>query len=133
MVRRVFTATVQFLFFTLAISCFAVTQQPSQPNKDECSVPTYTGKDLDKHPTILAKPEPDYSKEDRRKYAQGVTTLRAALCGSGEVLNIKIVQGLSEHVDQKTIAAARKIQFIPGEKNGAKVSRPVILKYFVTR
>jgi hypothetical protein len=90
-VKPVLTATIKILSFTLVISFFAVAQQPSQPNKDECSVPTYTGKDLDKHPTILAKPEPDY------------------------------------------IAAARKIQFIAGEKNGVKVSRPVILKYFVTR
>ncbi len=129
--KRVLAATTKFLSLTLAFSFFAVAQQPSQPDKDACSVPIYTGKDIDKHPTILAKPEPDYSKEDRRKYAQGVTTLRAVLCGTGEVLNIKVVQGLGDDIDQKTIAAARKIHFIPGEKNGVKVSRPVILKYFV--
>ena len=132
--KRVFTATTKFLSVTLAISCFAVAQQPSSPsNTNECSVPTYTGKDIDKHPKILAKPEPDYSREDRRKYAQGVTTLRAILCGTGEVLNIRVLEGLDDDIDQKTIAAARKIRFVPGEKNGVKVSRPVILKYLVTQ
>jgi Gram-negative bacterial TonB protein C-terminal len=124
------SATLSLIF---AASSLAITQQPAQqPDNDKCSVPIYTGKDLDRKPQILAKPEPEYSREDRRKYASEVTTLRAVLCGSGEVLNIKVISGLDPVIDAKTIAAARKIRFIPGEKDGVKVSRPVTLKYYVS-
>ena len=118
----------------LGIASSAVAQQPTQPaDPDDCSVPVYTGKDLDRKPTILAKPDPDYSAEDRRKHAHEVTTLVAVLCGTGEVHKVRVTKGLGEDIDKKTIAAARKIRFIPGEKNGVKVSRPVILKYFVSQ
>ncbi len=58
-------------------------------------------------------------------------TLGAILCGSGKVTDIGVSQGIEDGLNQKAIEAARRIQFMPAEKDGNKVSRFVTLKYFV--
>ncbi|MGH9881677.1 MAG: hypothetical protein ACRD6N_09605 [Pyrinomonadaceae bacterium] len=107
-------------------------QQPGQASADEqCAFPIMRGNEVDKKLKILAKPEPAFSREDRRKYAREVIILTAVFCGSGEVMKIKVKSGLADDVDAKAIEAAKKIQFIPGEKDGKKVSQVLILEYHV--
>jgi ribosomal protein S30 len=116
----------------LLSSSAVMAQQPAEKSSDsECSIPPYAGKDLDQKPKILAKPEPNFSSEDRRNYYRRVITLRALLCGSGTVTDIKVTDGLSDEVNKKAIEAARKIKFTPAEHGGNKVSRFIFLKYFV--
>ena len=116
----------------LLASSSVLAQQPAQKSTDsECAIPIYTGKDLDQKPKILAKAEPNFSSEDRRNYHRRVITLRALLCGSGTVTNVKVTDGLSDDVNEKAIEAARKIKFAPAEKDGNKVSRFVFLKYVI--
>jgi hypothetical protein len=115
---------------TLGLS--SVAQQPAQEPKDrECTIPAYNGKQLDQKPKILAKPEPKFSLEERRRYDGQVITLGALLCGSGKVTDIDVKEGVGDGANEKAIEAARMIKFTPGEKNGNKVSRFVVLKYFV--
>jgi hypothetical protein len=118
------------LLATLGLS--SVAQQPAQEPKDrECTIPAYNGKQLDQKPKILAKPEPKFSLEERRRYNGQVITLGALLCGSGKVTDIEVKEGVGDGANEKTIEAARMIKFTPGEKDGNKVSRFVVLKYFV--
>ena len=51
---------------------------------------------------------------------------------SGELRNIKVKSGSAEGVGEKAIAAARKIQFVPGEKDGNNASQVLILEYHIT-
>ena len=107
-------------------------QQPGQASGNrECAAPVYSGKAMDRKAKILAKPAPDYDKADRRKYADEVITLSAILCGSGEVTDIKVKSGPADNVNAKAIEAARKLQFVPAEKDGEKASTIVILLYRV--
>jgi outer membrane biosynthesis protein TonB len=116
----------------LLASSSVLAQQPAGKSTDsECAIPVHAAKDLDQKPKILAKPEPNFSSEDRRNYHRRVITLRALLCGSGTVTNIKVAEGLSDEVNEKAIEAARKIKFTPAEHGGNKVSRFIFLKYFV--
>ena len=120
------------LSMTLLPCAPLIAQQPGQaPDNQECDIPIHKGKEIDRKARILAKPDPDYDRDDRRKYAREVIVLRAVLCGSGEVTDIKVKTGLSDRANAKAIEAARKIQFIPGEKDGAKVSTLVTLLYRV--
>jgi len=107
-------------------------QQPSQiPDPDSCTIPIHNSRDVDRKLKILAKPEPEYSQEDRRKHASGVIILEAVFCGSGKVTDIKVKQGLSDSLNEKAIEAAKKIQFRPAEKDSQKVSQRLFVKYFV--
>ncbi len=109
-------------------------QQAGQPSAArECTAPTYSGKAMDRKAKILAKPEPDYDKADRRKYADQVITLSAILCGSGEVTDIQVKSGPSDSVQAKAVEAARKIRFTPAEKDGEKVSTFITLLYRIKR
>jgi TonB family protein len=125
-------ATFGLLIITAMLAFSGVVQQPVQESGGrECTVPAHNGKDLDQKPRILAKPEPKFSVEERRRFEGEVITLGALLCASGEVTDIKVKDGLSRELDEKAIEAARKIQFTPGEKDGSKVSRFIVLKYIV--
>jgi TonB family protein len=86
---------------------------------------------MDRKAKILAKPDPDYDKADRRTFAGEVVTLHAILCGSGEVTDIKVKSGPADSVNAKAFEAARKIRFVPAEKDGEKASTIVVLLYRV--
>lgn len=117
-----------FSLITLTAPVFsqANSQKSSSP---ECTVPIYTGKDLDEKPRMLAKPDPSFSNDERKKYDRQNIMLRAILCGSGTVTDITVKSGVSDSVDAKAIEAARLIKFIPGKKDGQNVSRFVTLIY----
>jgi TonB family protein len=122
-----------YALFVMVLPCATANAQQAAPNNQTCTVQVYSGKVMDKKAKILAKPDPDYDKADRRKYAQEVVTLRAVLCGSGEVTDITVKSGPADSVEVKAVEAARKIRFIPAEKGGEKVSTAVVLLYRVKR
>jgi TonB family protein len=103
---------------------------PDKTN-EQCSFPIYRGTEVDHKVKILAKPEPKYGDAARRRHAAGRITIRAVFCGSGQVLNIKVTEGLSDDVDASAVEAAKEIEFVPAEKDGKKVSQELVLKYFV--
>lgn len=107
-------------------------QQPAQdPGNENCAVPIFKGSEVDRKLKILAKPEPEFSRQDRREHASEKILLTAVFCGSGEVTKVRVKSGLSDNLNAKAIEAARKIRFIPGEKDGNKVSQWLILVYYI--
>lgn len=107
-------------------------QQPGQvPGDQKCDTPIYKGNEVDKKLRILGKPEPGFSAEERREHAHQKIILTAVFCGSGDVTKIRVKSGLSDRVNAKAIEAAKKIRFIPGEKDGKKVGQWLILEYHV--
>ena len=121
------------LLVMVVLACAPVSaQQPGQASGNrECTAPIYSGKAMDRKAKILAKPDPDYDRADRRKYSGEVITLNAILCGSGEVTDIKVKSGPADSVNAKAIEAARKLRFVPAEKDGEKVSTTVVVLYRV--
>jgi hypothetical protein len=121
------------------VSLFAITlfpgprlaaQVPAQ-DPDKCDYPIHRGREIDRKTKILDKPEPAFTAKERREHARQIITLTALFCGSGEVVQIRVKTGISDKLDAKAIEAAKKIQFIPGEKNGTKISQELILAYYV--
>jgi TonB family protein len=117
---------------TVIFSAAVIAQEPTPtPKKLECSVPIDRGKELDKKPKILLKPEPTFTKSDVAAHRSERITLSVVLCGSGAVTDISVIKGLSDAMNEAAIKAARQIQFTPAEKHGQKVSRVVIVVYIV--
>ena len=124
--------SIYVVLVIVLVSAPVSAQQPGQASGNrECTVPIYSGKVMDRKTKILAKPAPDYDQADRRKYSGEVITLNAVLCGSGEVTDIKVKSGPADSVNAKAIEAARKLQFVPAEKDGAKASTAMVLLYRV--
>ena len=80
---------------------------------------------------MSAKPDPQFTRRDRERYYGQEIVLRATLCGSGKVTDIKVTHGLTAEMNAAAVDAARLIQFTPAEKDGKKASTAVTIKYFV--
>ncbi|HEX5705195.1 MAG TPA: TonB family protein [Pyrinomonadaceae bacterium] len=118
--------------FMLAAAGTGASQSPSptpSPSPTECEIPVI--RPVDTRAKISAKPDPQFTKRDRERYHRQEIILRATLCGSGKVTDIKVRQGLTAEMDAAAIEAARLIQFTPAEKDGKKASSAVILRYIV--
>ena len=89
----------------------------------------YLGKEVDTKVRLLSKPEPDYTDEAKQKGVRGVVVLKAVFSASGKVTNIRVVQGLSDGLTERAIAAAKQIKFIPASKEGKFVSMWMQLEY----
>ena len=118
----------------LAAAGTVASQSPSPtpspgPSPTECEIPVI--RPVDTRAKISAKPDPQFSKRDRERYHRQEIILRATLCGSGKVTDIKVTQGLTAEMNAAAIDATRLIQFTPAEKDGKKVSTAVILRYIV--
>ena len=114
----------------LAAAGPVASQSPSpSPSPNECEIPVI--RPVDTRAKISAKPDPRFSRRNRERYHRQEIILRATLCGSGKVTDIKVRQGLTTEMNAAAIDAARLIQFTPAEKDGKKVSTAVILRYIV--
>lgn len=119
---------------TAMFAAAVVAQEPTPtPKATECSFQIVKGKELDKKVKVHLKPEPHFTKQDVEKHRSKSITLTAVFCGSGTVTDVRVTKGLSDAMDEEAIKAARQIQFTPAEKDGQKVSRVMILVYFVRR
>lgn len=121
-----------FAFLIAILAPVIVAQQPSEsPQSKECEFPHVSSREVDRKVKILAKPEMNLTRDQIYKHSGQVVTLRALLCGSGKVTNIKVVHSVSEAIDAKAVEASRRIDFNPAEKDGAKVSTAIVLEYRV--
>lgn|GEM_PF-3221046 len=101
-------------------------EDPPQADADK----PRSGKEVTKRAVILAKPNPDYPRQARRSRVAGRVVLRIVLSADGRVGDkIEVIEGLPEGVTEAAMAAARKIQFIPAERDGRPVSQYVTVVY----
>lgn len=130
--KRVLLIVVSLFAITLLANGPLLAQLPPQvPDNQECDFPVYNGKELDRKIKILEKPEPGFNLKERREHARQTVILIAMFCGSGKVVQIKVKNSVSDILDAKAIEAAKRIRFVPAEKDGNKVSRALILEYRV--
>ena len=107
--------------------------QDQDPNAGpKCDIPVMKSTEVDRKMKMLSKPNPKYTDDEVVKHAGSVMILRAVFCGSGEITNIRVVRGISDSINAKTIEAVKKIKFQPAEKDGNKVSTFVTLEYRLT-
>ena len=92
------------------------------------ATPGYGGS-YDERVRLIVKPEPHYTEEARRQGVVGTVILRVIFSSTGEITQIKAVQGLPFGLTERAIAAAREIKFVPARKSGRAVSVYMQLEY----
>lgn len=126
-----FGVSILILFATLSPVIVPAQQPTEAPQSKECEFPSLSSREVDRKAKILSKPDMKLTREEIYKHSGQIVILRAVLCGSGEVTNIKVVRSVSDAVDAKAIEASRRIGFNPAEKDGVRVSTAVVLEYRV--
>jgi TonB family protein len=91
--------------------------------------PIYKGRDVTTKARLLSKPEPVYTQSARNAGITGTVVLRCVFAADGTVKHILVVEALPAGLTQQSIAAARKIRFVPAMINGNPVSMWMQLEY----
>jgi TonB family protein len=91
--------------------------------------PVYKTSEVDVKPVIRSKPNPGYTREARGMKVSGRVMVTAVLCGTGEVGDVEVIEGLPEGLSEEAIKAARRIKFEPARKDDERVAVRVRLLY----
>lgn len=89
----------------------------------------YQPNEVDQKARITSKPGPSYTESARKNQVEGVVRLQVVLVASGAVGSIRPVTNLPDGLTEQAIAAARRIQFAPAQKDGRPVSTYVTIEY----
>jgi TonB family protein len=73
-------------------------------------------------PVPIYRPEPEYTKEARKKKIQGAVILYLEVDSTGHPRNIKVMRRLGLGLDEKAVEAVSKWEFRPGMKDGKPVT-----------
>jgi TonB family protein len=99
------------------------------PPESEGSESVYTGKEVDRKPLIIMRPEPSYTETARQNGITGTVVLKVVFNSSGAVTGIRTVSDLPMGLTERAITAARQIKFMPASKDGKFVSMWIQLEY----
>jgi TonB family protein len=89
----------------------------------------YIGREVTTKVKLISKPEPAYTQIARNQQITGTVVLRCVFASDGTVKHILVVQSLPNGLTEQSIAAAKKIKFIPAMLNGYPVSMWMQLEY----
>jgi TonB family protein len=89
----------------------------------------YVGREVTTKVKLISKPEPAYTQRARNEQITGTVVLRCVFASDGTVRHILVVQALPSGLTEQSIAAAKKIKFIPATLNGQPVSMWMQLEY----
>ena len=93
------------------------------------SADIYVGRDVTTKPRLISKPEPAYTQLARSEQVVGRVVLKCVFAADGSVKHILVVQSLPGGLTDRSIAAAKKIKFVPATLNGQPVSMWMQLEY----
>ncbi len=81
---------------------------------------------------IILKARAAYTDSARMNKVQGKVALRVSFLANGAVGSIEVVSRLDEGLTETAIQAARKIVFIPAQREGARYSVTKMVEYSFT-
>lgn len=82
--------------------------------------------------TIILKPRANYTEAARQSRIQGRVILRVSFLANGAVGDVSIISGLGMGLTEEAIKAARKIVFLPAQRDGARYSVTKLVEYGFT-
>lgn len=91
--------------------------------------PVYIGREVTTKARLISKPEPVYTGTARRELVTGTVILRCVFAADGTVKHILVMQSLPYGLTDVSVAAARKIKFVPATLDGKPVSMFMQLEY----
>jgi len=79
-------------------------------------------------PVPIKKVDPRYSATARRMKVEGTVSLYGIIRSDGSVVDVQVVRGLHDELDQNAVEAFRRWRFEPGQKNGSAVALEVVIE-----
>lgn len=79
---------------------------------------------------ILEQPKPELPQRHGMLDVQGTVALKVEFMDIGEIGEVVVIKQLTADLDQKAVAAVRKIRFEPEKKDGKAVSVTRTLEYY---
>ena len=89
----------------------------------------FSSREVTQKARILDRAEPVYTESARKYSVTGTIVLRAVFSKEGQLTNIKVMKGLPHGLTRQAVAAARRIKFIPAQKDGRTVSQYIQIEY----
>lgn len=86
-------------------------------------------KEVDVKVRVVAKPEPQYSEPARYAGATGTVFLQCVFGADGEIKDILVRRAIGYGLTTRAVNAAKRIKFIPAQKDGRAVSQFLHLEY----
>src|SRR4029450_3073118 len=104
------------------------TQQRQAPN---CAGRVYGAIEIPKsqRAKIASRPVPSMTQEALGHDVHGRLVLEAILCRTGEVTDVKVLEGLPYGMTEKAVEAVLNLKFIPAEMNWHTVSQKVRFEF----
>lgn len=90
--------------------------------------PIYSGGPGIKPPKITSQPEPDYSRQARKKNIRGVIGIEGYVGTDGKYHDAKIVRSLDPIIDPDAIAGVSRWKFKPATKDGKPVNCQIYIE-----
>jgi len=78
---------------------------------------------------IQSRPAPAFDPEEVKRLGQAVVVLNAVLSETGEVKHVIVSRSLGYGLTKSAMDAARRLQFVPAQKDGRPVSVLAVLEY----
>ena len=98
-------------------------------NDEKCGGRIYEHTEVTQRPRFGPRTAPDLTAEALAHNVRGRVVLRAVLCRTGKLTDIRVIERLPFGMTERVIEVARQIRFEPAEKNGHKVSEKTQLEY----
>jgi TonB family protein len=89
----------------------------------------FTGREVGTKVRLIAKPEPEYTQRARAAQITGTVVLKAVFASDGTVKHILVVEALPGGLTETSVAAAKRIKFVPATRDGKPVSMWMQLEY----
>ncbi len=118
---------ILILLACLALTGLVKAQDPA--DAEPCSGPVYKGKEVSRKAKITSYTPPEMPDDRRAEEIEGEVILSVVACRTGKITNIEVKQGQPYGLTEEAIKAARKVTFIPAEKDGQVVSQSTIFHY----
>ncbi|HKR22778.1 MAG TPA: TonB family protein [Pyrinomonadaceae bacterium] len=89
----------------------------------------FIGRDVTTKARLISKPEPVYPRTARNEMVTGTVVLRCVFAADGTVKHVLVLQSLPYGLTDVSVAAAKKIKFVPATIDGKPVSMFMQLEY----
>lgn len=108
---------------SMTISAAGQTINGNDP-ANTCEGPIYKASEVARRAAFVSpRPSPELTDEARANAVRGKVVISAVLCRSGQVTDIRIIEGLPFGVTKRVVGAVREAKFTPAEKDGRAVSQ----------
>lgn len=105
------------------------TPEPAQPSQEK----VYAREEVTKPAVIVSMPDTNYHNYGAKLLDQtGTVKVSVVLSSSGRVTDVRVLEGLSQNQNVAALKAARRIVFMPAQKDGVPVSQSFVASYGFT-